>query len=55
MYFYKTIPKEGKFLVNVESTNEKNILKITFSKTKINERTRSYSNTEIINFETLNV
>ena len=55
IYFYKTIPKEGKFVVNVESTNEKNILKITFSKTKINERTRSYSNAEIINFETLNV
>ena len=55
IYFYKTIPKEGNFLVNVESTNEKNILKITFSKNKINERTRSYSNAEIINFETLNV
>ncbi len=54
LYFYKTIPKEGKFLVNVETTNEKNILKITFSNTIKKERTRSYSNAEILNLECLN-
>ena len=55
LYFYKKIPKEGKFLVKVENTNEKNILKITFSNTKINERTRSYSNAEMINLDQLNI
>ena len=55
LYFYKRIPKEGKFLVNAENTNENNSIKITFSNKKINERTRSYSNAEIINLEQLNI
>ena len=54
LYFYKTIPKEGKFIVNTETTNEKNILKIIFSSTIKKERTRSFSNTDIMNLESLN-